>query len=110
MKKYLGILAVSLLFSCKQDSTLVVTVVLTDKDNVESLVLETPDCKEVISKDNFGKGKEVKLRCSYTRESTYNLCVYFRNDTICTFENYVSYGMRPKYEIEEGKLEVLKHV
>ena len=108
------------MFSCSSESEkieghkpneiIVVTLDIGAQQGIEKVILLARGSKDSIVKREINNQTTIKLKCPQKGEGTFSLCVYWSQDTICSKENYVEGGYRPKLVLRDKTLEVVKRL
>ena len=106
-----------LLFSCNHDEKidglkpheiLVVTLEIEDNTEFNKITLISTDGTDTITIDPIKNKKRYKLKTPQIGEGMYKICVYTTTDTLCSKNNYIEGGYRPKLRLINHEFEQVK--
>lgn len=97
--------------SAYDSQQLVVSLRLDAPGEVEKILLSspTPEGRDTLYKDQIGTQQTVRLQCPQKGEGTVQICVFTKQDTICSDQLYVEPGYRPLLKMEGKQLKVLRN-
>ncbi|GAB4403853.1 MAG: hypothetical protein OHK0053_28990 [Microscillaceae bacterium] len=90
---------------------LIVSLRLDAPGEVEKILLSTQTSKggDTLYKYQIGTQQTVRLQCPQKGEGTVQICVFTKQDTICSDQLYVEPGYRPLLKMEGKQLKVLRN-
>jgi hypothetical protein len=89
----------------KSNEILVVTLDIEDETKVEKATLKSSYSEFVdsIIMQKDSDLKTIKLKCPQKGEGTYSICIYTKNDTLCSNGGYIEGGYRPRIKLKNRK-------
>lgn len=117
--KLLVLISATALTACNSDDKIegfnsheIVVVQLDLEDNlpIEKITLRSSYSlfTDSISRQEIGIKKSIKLKCPQIGEGTFSICVFTNKDTICSREDYIEGGYRPRLKLKNNKFETIE--
>ncbi|MBK8984434.1 MAG: hypothetical protein IPM38_19470 [Ignavibacteria bacterium] len=117
--RYLLIVFTSAFIGCDSDEKienyksheiLIVTLEIEDDTAIEKVTLQSSHGQftDSILQNEIGNNKSIKLKCPQKGEGTFSICVFTKEDTLCSEESYAEGGYRPKLKLKDNKFETLE--
>jgi hypothetical protein len=86
---------------------IIVNLKVEDDIEIFKIVLHTDDGRDSITKEDIENKKEFELQAQQIGEGNFSICVFTKTDTLCSQDEYVEGGYRPKLILKNKKYEVL---
>lgn len=92
----------------KSNEILVISLDISHDIDIKQITLTSTGGIDKVSANQISNKRKVKLKTPLSGEGIYSVCVFTTTDTICSQENYVEGGYRPKLKLNKRKFEIVE--
>ena len=101
------------LTNCNDYEKLVVTLEIEDNIDIKEITLKSKNGASKIEIDKIlgnkiENRKKIKLQTPHTGEGTFVICIFTQTDSLCSQENYIEGGYRPKLRLKNNKFQTIR--
>lgn len=90
------------------NETLIVTLYIADDIDVNQIILTSTGGTDKILGSQINDKRKIKLKTPQLGEGVYSICIYTATDTLCSQDNYIESGYRPKLRLKNNIIETLE--